>query len=54
LGDGDDFGESLTGAPAAALNELGVEVAEVSDGASEGKQAEAEEGAEDLTGIAAG
>ena len=54
LSDGDDLGKGLFTAPAAALDELGVEVAEVGDGPSEGEQAEAQEGAEDLGGVAVG
>ena len=48
LGEGDDLGVGLGGAPAAAGDELGVEVAEVGDGTAEGEAAETQEGEEDL------
>ncbi len=48
LGEGDDLGVGLGGAPAAAEDELGVEVAEMGDGTAEGEAAETQEGEEDL------
>ena len=54
LGDGDDFGKGFAAAPTAALDELGLEITEMSDGASEGKQAKTEKGEEDFAGGAVG
>ena len=54
LSKGDDFRKALFTAPAAALNELGVEVAEMRNGTSEREQAETQEGSEDFGGGAGG
>jgi len=52
LGEGDDFREAFFTAPEATLDELGVEVAEVGDGASERKETETQKGSEDFGGCA--